>query len=172
MLTRLQRDELKGIADVAFKKAGGNQACALISRIARVATFSDYVNVAIDDRSVPLDVAIDVDRYNLDRGGEPWLIRAAAGLLGFMLVKAPEAGAQVSDVQGLISSAKESTEAIAAGWAARADGVITAEEQAQVCREFDEAIVAMLAARAAFAAVETSPASTGPQNPSNPKVPA
>lgn len=163
MLTRLQRDGLKGVADVAFKLAGGNPACALISRITRVATFSDYINITFDDRSVPLDVAVDVDLYNLERSGEPWLIRAAAQLLGFMLVRAPLTGAAADDVTGLLAAAKETTEAVAAGWAARADGIYSPDEIPKIEKQIDEAVVALLAFKAAVRA-------TADAQPSNPKV--
>lgn len=155
MLTRLQRDELKGIADIAFKRAGGNLACSTISRIDRVATFSDYVNLEIENRAVPLDVAIDVDAYNLSRpGGRAWLIEAAARFLGFELVRRPAVGAQAAQVDGLIRSAKESAEAISAGWEALADSVVTAKERDEINRQFDQAVVAFLEAKAAFNAGE------------------
>lgn len=173
MLTRLQRDGLKGVADVAFKLAGGNPACALISRITRIATFSDYINISFDDRSVPLDVAVDVDRYNLERGGEPWLIRAAAQLLGFMLVRAPLADAASDDVTGLLAAAKETTEAVAAGWAARADGVYSSEEIREIEKQIDEAVVSLLAFKAAVLAtadIQSENQSALAQSSRNPRV--
>lgn len=157
MLSRLQRDQIKGVADVAFKLAGGNQACALVSRIARVATFSDYINIGFDDRAVPLDVAVDIDLYNLERGGEPWLLRAAAGLLGFLLFKAPPLSGATGELDALLKSAKETTEAVAAGWAARADGVTTDAECDQVVIEIDQAVVALLEFKAALLAGRGAP---------------
>lgn len=157
MLTRLQRDGLKSVANIAFKLAGGNQACALISRISRLATFSDYINLSFDDRSVPLDVAVDVDAYNVERGGEPWLIRAAADLLGFMLVRAPSALAASDDVTGLLAAAKETTEAVAAGWSARSDGVYSPAEVADLEIQIDQAVVALLALKAAIVATADNP---------------
>ena len=151
MLTRLQRDELKAVADMAFKRAGGNLACSTISRIDRVATFSDYINPEIPNRAVPLDVAIDVDAYNLSRpGGRAWLVEAAARLLGFELVRRPTIAARAAQVDGLIRTARESAEAIAAGWDALADHAVTPAERADINRQFDEAVVAFLEAKAAF----------------------
>lgn len=152
MLSALERAQLKGVADLAFKMAGGNKACAFISRIQRLATFSDYISIALEDRAVPLDVAIDIDAYNLSRGGEPWLLRAAAELIGHFIIKAPVIGAAGSTLDGLLQSAKETTEAIAAGWAAHADGLITPDEGAELCREIDEAVVAFLGFKAAILA--------------------
>lgn len=152
MLTALQRAQLKGIADIAFKMAGGNQACALVSRITRLATFSDYINIGMDDRSVPLDVAIDIDGYNVSRGGEPWLLRAAAEAIGHFLIRAPRLDGAASELDGLLKSAKETTEAIASGWAARADGVISPDERSGLIKEIDDAVVALLEFKAALLA--------------------
>lgn len=156
MLTQLQRHELKAVADFAFKKAGGNLACSTISRIDRVATFSDYVNVEIDNRSVPLDVAIDVDAYNMTRAaGRPWLIEAAAKILGFLLVPAPTGKMAQCDVKALCDISTESAEAIAAFGMARADNVVTPEEARQVRAKIRDAQIAFAALDARLAVVES-----------------
>src|SRR5690606_1408759 len=114
--------------------------CATISRIDRVATFSDYVNVEIENRSVPLDVAVDVDAYNLSRkGGRAWLIEAAAKLLGFLLVPAPSGSMAQCDMRALCDISTKSAQAVAAFGAARADNVTTPEEARDVRAKIREA---------------------------------
>ena len=71
-----------------------------------------------------------------------------AQLAGGMFVPLPEAAPAEADEAGLLKCARESTEALASAWAAKADGVVTPAERADVARHFNDAIAALLEMRA------------------------
>lgn len=145
MVSKLERTKLKGVVRLAVKEAGGQENAANVSdRIKRAASFSEYANLELDDRQMPIDVAVEIDSFN----GNHRILAAMAAMVGCFVVPMPGVAAADSTETGLLKVAKESTEAIAAGWAARADGAITANERAAVGKEIDEAIVALMALRA------------------------
>ncbi len=100
---------------------------------------------------MPIDIVADLETEAASRGRPPAVTTALAELLGFRLVRMREVLAAESDEQGLLTSAKESTEAIATAWAAKADGRITPDERAEVLKQFDEALVALEELRARWA---------------------
>lgn len=144
MLTALDRGEIKGVTKFAVKEAGGQENAANVcARITRPATFSDYANLN-EPTIIALDAAIELDQFNDNTN----LIGKAAEFLGCVIYRKPVTPIAETDEQGLLKVAKESTEAVAAAWGAKADGVITPEERADVTRQFDEAVVALLELRA------------------------
>ena len=154
MLTETERLGLKAVSAEAFTAAGGQEACASIStRIKSHNAFSEYGNPEHPGRYVPVDVALEVDRYNLRRGVKaPLLVRHLAGLLGFDLVMKPTVAKLTSSMSTLTHVAKEGYEAVAA----LADYIdsgnkATATQQRKAIKEIDEAIEALYAARARIA---------------------
>jgi hypothetical protein len=86
-MNHLFRTELKGVVKLAVVEAGGQENCANVSaRIKRAAAFSDYANPAIDDRHMPVDVALELDAFN----GNGRIVGAMARALGFVLVRLPQ----------------------------------------------------------------------------------
>lgn len=144
MLTSLDRKALKGVVRLAVKEAGGQENAANVSdRITRPAAFSEYANLALDDRHMPIDVAVEIDQFN----GNARIVTALAQLIGHQVIPLDEVLASDSDEAGLLASAKESTEAVATIWAAKADGVITAAERADGTKQINDAIRALLSLR-------------------------
>lgn len=134
----LFRRELKGVVKLAVVEAGGQENCANISsRIRRPAAFSDYANLAVEERHIPLDVAVELDAFN----GNGRLIRAAAGLLGFVLVRLPEVARGVTHLGRVTAQAmKECSDVFSRLAEALDDGHIDDAEMAGLEREIDEAI--------------------------------
>lgn len=143
MLNELQRLEIKGVTRLAVVEAGGQENAANVTRIRRAATFSDYAHADRPD-VIALDVAIELDQFN----GNGRLIGKAADLLGFALFRRPSVALPASDEAGLLACARESTEALAAGWAALADGIRTDAERRHEIQQIDEAIASLLQRRA------------------------
>lgn len=144
VLTSLDRKELKGVVRLAVKEAGGQENCANVSgRIDRAAAFSDYANNELDNRHMPIDVAVEIDQFNANAR----IVSAMARMLGYEL-RPIEADPARSDEDALLATAKESTEAVATIWAAKADGIITQAERAEGTKQIDEAIRALHALRA------------------------
>ncbi len=150
MLTSLDRLELMGVTKLAVKEAGGQENAVNVTRITRGATFSDYANPQRPEM-IPLDVAVEIDQFN----GNARLVGKAADMLGCLVFRKPEIAPADTDEHGLLRVAKETTEAIATGWAARADGVVTPDERATELTQIDEAIVALLELRARWAMGES-----------------
>lgn len=144
MLTALDRKQLKGVVRLAVREAGGQENCANVSgRIDRAAAFSDYGNPEHDNRHMPIDVAVEIDQFN----GNTRIVGALAHMLGQQLTPI-EADDVETDEHALLLTAKESTEAVATIWAAKADGVITRAERAEGTKQIDEAIRALHTLRA------------------------
>lgn len=148
MLTDIERRGLKAVVTLAVKEAGGQENCAGLGRIKRPAAFSDYGNRAVEDRHIPLDVAVEIDRFNSNGR----LIRAAARLLGFLLIPMPRRDDRLTVVQAAVEVAKEGSEAIAAvAPYLSPDSRLpapSASMRAHSLRQIDEAIEAMLNIRA------------------------
>jgi len=148
MLNELERRGLKAVVSVAVKEAGGQENCtAISSRIRRAAAFSDYANVEHPARHIPLDVAIEIDRFN--RNGR--LVRAGARLLGYLLIPMPRPRMDGSKVEVLAATIKETGEAVAAiaPYLDEASNRLPSpSHRCHTIRQIDEAIEALLAARA------------------------
>lgn len=142
MIAPLFRTELKGVVKLAVVEAGGQENCANVSgRIKRAAAFSDYANAALDDRHIPLDVAVELDAFN----GNGRILRSAAALLGFVLVKLPEVGASFQKLGRLSAQAmKECSDVFSRLADVLDDGEVKPEELPEFEREVDEAIAKLV----------------------------
>lgn len=92
------------------------------------------------DYFMPIDVVADLEA----NASEPFITRRLAEMSGYELVKLPVTGAARTDEDGLLNSARETTEAIAEAWKAKADGRVTDDERDAVHRQVREAVVALL----------------------------
>jgi hypothetical protein len=143
MLSDLERRALKNVVGHAVKLAGGQEnAVNVTSRISRAAAFSDYANAALEDRHCPIDVAIELDQFNV----EPLILKTMARMTGQALIPLPritasdtplgritgEAMKEVSDVFGTLGRQLE-------------DGTLSAIEGPFLEREIDEAVEKLLA---------------------------
>lgn len=137
-MSHLLRTRLKGVVRLAVTEAGGQENCANVSsRIRRAAAFSDYANPALDDRHIPLDVAVELDGFN----GNGRIIGAAAAELGFLLVPVPQAPAGRAAMGREIARAlKETSEVFVAMADALSDGRISSDDSRRVATEIDEAL--------------------------------
>ena len=119
---------------------GGDKVLAAVSsRITHSARFSEYASFEHPNRVVPLDAAIEVDRFALGRGLLPQHALLMAKELGMLLVPRPQGDLIDCDMAALCKISTESAEAIAAFAAARADGVTTPEEAALVRQKIADA---------------------------------
>lgn len=124
----------------ASEDAGGDKVLAAVSsRISHGARFSEYSSFEFPNRVVPLDVAIEVDRFALSQGKAAHHGNLLAEELGMLLVPRPTGDLSHCDMAALCKISTESAEAIAAFAAARADGVTTSEEAAQVRQKIADA---------------------------------
>lgn len=96
---------------------------------------------------MPIDIVADLEADAAARGHRPLVTEILAELAGYRLIRMPQVLAAETDEQGLLKVAKETTEAIATGWAARADGRVTEAERAEEITQIDEAVVALLELR-------------------------
>ena len=71
-------------------------------------------------------------------------IRFLAGLVGCKVVKLPRVGVATTEPNALLSIAKDSTEVLATGWAARADGELSPAEAREMRKQIGEAVEALL----------------------------
>lgn len=142
MIGPMFRTELKGVVKLAVVEAGGQENCANVSgRIRRAAAFSDYANPAIEERHIPLDVAVELDAFN----GNGRILRAAAALLGFVLVRLPEVAHGSSRLGRVTAQAmKECGDVFSRLGAVLEDEKISATELPEVEREVDEAIAKLM----------------------------
>lgn len=69
--------------------------------------------------------------------------RFLAAALGCKLVQLPRTGVATTEEAALLSIAKESTEVLATGWAALADGALHLEEVREMRRQIAEALEAL-----------------------------
>lgn len=90
---------------------------------------------------LPADVVADLEAAC----GRPVLTAALAELAGCALVPLPAWRAAVSGLDALVAAARETSEAVAAGWAAHSDGVVTPAERETLKRELRDAVAALLA---------------------------
>ncbi len=138
----LFRTELKGVVKLAVVEAGGQENCANVSgRIRRAAAFSDYANAALDDRHIPLDVAVEIDAFN----GNGRILKAAAALLGFVLFRLPEVALNGASLGKLTGKAmKECADVFSRLGDMMDDDRITHCELPGFEREVDEAIAKLV----------------------------
>lgn len=90
---------------------------------------------------LPADVVADLEAAC----GRPVVTAALAELSGCALVPLPAFREAESDMEALVTAARESTEAVAAAWAALSDGVVTPAERRTLRREVREAVAALMA---------------------------
>lgn len=84
-------------------------------------------------------VAQLTSRFRLKAGA-----RFMAAQLDAKVVALPRSGVAETQVSALLSIAKESTEVVATGWAALADGVMNKAEARELRRQIGEAVEALL----------------------------
>lgn len=142
MLSLTFRRELKGVVKMAIADAGGQENCANVSgRIKRHVAFSEYANLSLDDRHIPLDVAVEVDAFN----GNGRIIGAAARMLGFVLVKLPHVAVSGSRLGRVTAQAmKETSEVFSTLGDALEDDVLSPPELADLEGHIDDAIVKLV----------------------------
>lgn len=102
-----ERRRLKSITFSQISAVGGGEAFEPSTRV-KQAALSNYGNKAVPDKFIPLDVAIELDRF----APAPLLIGTAAAMLGFRL---EPIGPTASDVIGLAdaqSVAKETGDVV------------------------------------------------------------
>ena len=142
MLTELERRALKSVVGLAVKTAGGQEnAVNVTTRIHRAAAFSDYANVALEDRHCPIDVAVELDQFN----AEPVILKAMARLAGHVLVKLPAATSSDQPLARISGRAmKEVADVFATLGQQLEDAVLTSVEGPLLDREIDEAVEMLL----------------------------
>lgn len=135
--------KVKAATARAIADAGGNKVCAAaVTRIERVATFSDYANEAEIKRVIPLDTAIELDAFNSRAGKPPQLIALAAAELGHVLIRLPQASGMNCIIEGSGELATRLGQVMAEVGAALADGEIDAREARAILGKIDRLIVA------------------------------
>ncbi len=142
MLSDLERKALKNIVGHAVKLAGGQEnAVNVTSRISRAAAFSDYANLALDDRHCPIDVAVELDQFN----PEPLILRTMARLAGQALIPLPRISTSDSPLGRVTGEAmKEVADVFATLGRALDDGTFTQKEEQRLEGEIDEAVEKLL----------------------------
>ncbi len=88
---------------------------------------------------MPADVVADLEALC----GKPYVTEALAEIQGFGLEALPNTSRSVVDIEVLVTVAKETTEAVAAGWAARSKGQLNAADRTSLHREIREAMDAL-----------------------------
>lgn len=129
MLSHMFRTELKGVVKLAVVEAGGQENCANVSaRIKRAAAFSDYANPAIEDRHLPIDVALELDAFN----GNGRIVGAMARALGFLLIRVPQGRGPAKVMEASGRSAQEMGALMMELGQALADGHLDGPERAAI----------------------------------------
>ena len=124
----------------ASDDAGGDKVLAAVtSRIKHSARFSEYASFEQPNRVVPLDAAIEIDRFALSQGRAPQHALLLVEELGMLLVPRPQGSMDDCDMQALCKISTESAEAVAAFASARADGVTTPDEAKMVRQKISDA---------------------------------
>lgn len=142
VITPLFRASLKGVVKLAVVEAGGQENCANVSgRIRRAAAFSDYANPALEDRHIPLDVAVELDSFN----GNGRILSAAAALIGFVLVRLPDVALGESRLGKVTARAmKECADVFSHLAGMLEDDKVTTDELPAFEQEVDEAIAKLM----------------------------
>ncbi len=137
MLSHMFRTELKGVVKLAVVEAGGQENCANVStRIKRAAAFSDYANPGIEDRHLPIDVALELDGFN----GNGRIVGAMARALGFVTVRLPQVARSGTRLGRLTGQAmKETSDVFATLGDALDDHELSVAELANLETQIDEA---------------------------------
>ncbi|MCA0027366.1 MULTISPECIES: hypothetical protein [unclassified Mesorhizobium] len=107
LTTDAERRHLKGLTRTVLAGVNGGDAFAPSTRVEKAA-LSKYGSNSFPDHFIPLDVAIELDRF----GDAPALIGAAAAMLGFRLVPAGEAAGEEISVAASQSVAKETSDVV------------------------------------------------------------
>lgn len=128
----------------ASDDAGGDKVLAAVSsRISHGTRFSEYSSFEYPNRVVPLDVAIEVDRFALSQGKAAHHSNLLAEELGMLLVPRPTGDLTEYDVAAVCKIIAEVGEATAAFAQARADRVITPDEARSVLSQFGDVQIAV-----------------------------
>ncbi|WP_127142866.1 phage regulatory CII family protein [Pelagibacterium montanilacus] len=134
--------KVKAATAESITDAGGNKVCAAaVTRIDRVATFSDYANDAEIKRVIALDTAVELDAFNMRAGRAPRLIALAARELDHFLVPMPRAGKGSALLTRLSAEAMRKVSQVFAdlGAALENDGYISLAEDEQLHEAIAEA---------------------------------
>lgn len=136
-ITEQEAAGLKTVVGLAIKAVGGG---AIFSGATRVLApeLSKYASYA-DERHMPIDVAIDLDRVS----GEPSVTRHMAGLLGYDLKPRERAPGVMPDAQAMASATSECLDVFRVWADAMADGAITHAERVAIQREIQQALRAL-----------------------------
>lgn len=142
MIAPMFRTVLKGVVKLAVVEAGGQENCANVSgRIKRAAAFSDYANPALEDRHIPLDVALELDAFN----GNGRILKAAVAMLGYVMVRLPDVALGGSKLGRVTAQAmKECADVFSDMGQMLEDGKITPAELAVFEKDADEAIAMIM----------------------------
>lgn len=145
--------DLKTTFRALRKRIGKQDAAAALTRVSQQ-HISRYESLADGDEDYfpPIDVIADLER----EGGAPIVTRRLAELSRHVLVRLPQVG-EAHALLGRVSAEalKEVGDVFSTLGAQLADGRFTADEDAKLRREIDEAIVKLLQLKAqASAAVE------------------
>ncbi|MAY63974.1 MAG: hypothetical protein CML29_17360 [Rhizobiales bacterium] len=137
-ITEQEAAGLKTVVGLAVKAVGGG---AIFQGATRVLApeLSKYASRA-DERHMPIDVAIDLDRVS----GEPSVTRHMAGLLGYDLKPRERAPGVMPDAQAMASATSECLDVFRVWAEALADdGEISHAERVAIQREIQQAIRAL-----------------------------
>lgn len=107
LTTDAERRHLKGLTKAVLAGVNGGDAFAPSTRVEKAA-LSKYGSNSFPDHFIPLDVAIELDRF----ADAPALIGAAAAMLGFRLVPAAEVAEAELCVADAQSVAKEAGDVV------------------------------------------------------------
>lgn len=142
MIGPMFRTALKGVVKLAVVEAGGQENCANVSgRIKRAAAFSDYANPTLEDRHIPLDVALELDAFN----GNGRILKAAVAMLGYVMVRLPDVTLCGSKLGRVTARAmKECADVFSDMGQMLEDGRITPKELAVFEKDADEAIAMIM----------------------------
>lgn len=147
---------LKAAVRRSIRGAGGQEAACHETRIRHHSTMGQYGRPQ-DAQHCPIDVAVDLDRA----AGEPHILRAMAGELGYVVIPLAPAHARPEWMAHLSAIARETGQAMAAlADALEDDGRIDlAEVRDLSLRDRLRAVIAACAsADAALAVIEQGPA--------------
>ncbi|MBZ9822316.1 hypothetical protein [Mesorhizobium sp. CA4] len=108
LTTDAERRHLKGLTRTVLAGVNGGDAFSPVTRVEK-AVLSKYGSISFPDHFIPLDVAVELDRF----ADAPTLIGGAAAMLGYRLVPTGDADdahqLTVADAQ---SVAKETSEVV------------------------------------------------------------
>lgn len=126
--------------------SGGQEGCALVPgiRVKRHQAYSEYGDSGLTERHMGIDLVVSLTRDS----GQPEVLRAAAALTGYLLVKAPEAGPAGGALMRAGGAALKEVGEVTALVGRLLVDLTSITDAGQLMREIDEAVPALLALRA------------------------